>query len=239
MVLSRNMLKVKKYTQNEGECAICAVASLSHFYKKEINDEYVKNLIEKRARKQGLWTTEMGELLNILGFNSIKLVTANLNMIDFSWSNFSKPKIIKKIKRLSQYYKRINHEFSDMMSHVHQWLTDKENDNSIVIDHDFPVHIKRCIDRGIPVIATINATVLFKLPKGPVAGVYNNKELDIKGTAQEHAVVIRGYDSKNVYIVDSDNGPDTQFKKYRTGYYKLTWNKFLIGTQNGDLLYAE
>jgi hypothetical protein len=52
------------------------------------------------------------------------------------------------------------------------------------------------------------------------------RDRDIKGEILEHAVVLRGYDDKGLFVVDSEE----------QRYYKLSWHDFLLNVSSGDLI---
>ena len=190
-------------------------------------------LVSKRQRKDGLYTSEQGRLLNKLGFEVVTIVTANLDLIDFSWDGLSKKCVIQRMKKLRTHYKRICDKcFARYVNDMILWLEDSDYDNQIIIDNEFKKHIKHQLNRGIPVGALINWTSLFKFTKGSRC---NNG--DITGVGENHAIVLRGYDNKGVFVVDSNVDHFTgKRKKYRRGYYKLLWEKFLVNIPGGDLI---
>lgn len=241
MTQKRVLLSVKRFKQKSNECAVCASTSLANYYDKSIVYNKVRKLLNARTRQNGLYTVEQADLLNTLGFECVTIVTNDLNLVDYSWSKLSKSGLVRKLEKLLSHIRRSKSHFSphstlstyqksreQCVSKMIEWLKNTEHDNRLVIDHDFPKYIKKSLDQGHPVGVSVNATSMFRLKKGGA-----KRDADIKGEVEEHALVIRGYDDKGVFIVDSDFSTEA---RYKTGYYKVTWEQLLINMSSGDLL---
>ncbi len=234
MKKDRVLLNLKRWKQRPAECAIAAATTIAHFYDKDVTYEEVRELVPRSIRKNGLWTSQEARLLNELGFGKVTIVTADLDLVDFSWSDFEQDDIVDKLKKLRAHYGRARDK--DSKKYVHdmiQWLEDEDCDNQLRIDQDFPKYIKRSLKSGRPVGASVNWTALHKFSKS-AKGKPNG---DISGYTEYHAIVLRGYDEKGVFVVDSH----TQFYKGRlkniqNGYYKISWEKFLVTAPTGDLI---
>ena len=87
----------------------------------------------------------------------------------------------------------------------------------------------QCGNACVPKTKKCRTPGKLRLPEQQLTKIVHEIEDKIKDEPIEHAVVIRGYDSKGLFIVDSDSSNEV-------GYYKLTWNKFLLSVQTGDLL---
>ena len=231
-MLNRVLLNVKRFKQEPACCAIAAVASMAHFFNTDVLYKDVKKLTKESfsdyVEGEGLYTSQQCRLLNKLGFDKVTVITSNLELVDFTWSKLSKPKLLGRMKKLKAYYGRIKYqsEVKDMI----EWLENSDCDNKLIIDGDFAKYIRRSLNKGYPVIAAVNWTKMFRFRKGkPVDG-------DIKGDPEYHAFVIRGYDEEGVFVVDSHHrfytGKRSKFKK---GYYKISWEKFLTNS-TGDLI---
>lgn len=222
----RVLLNIKRFIQMPGECAIAAASSIANYYDPLVNYKEARNLVSANQRKNGLWTSQQARLLNKLGFTNVAIVTAEQEMVDFSWSKLSKHRQIKKLHEKSIHYKRRGDKFlSKWVVDMEEWLSDEECDNQLIIDWDFAKHIRRGLSANRPVGVSIAWTTFFRL------GKYD----DIKGDDEDHAVVLRGYDQKGVFVVDSHNY-SSKFKKYKNGYYKVPWEKFLVNIPSGDLV---
>lgn len=230
----RVLLSVKRFEQKPSECAIAASSSLANYYEPDVDYKDVRELIPPSLRKRGLYSSEQGRLLNKLGFESVVIVSADLELIDFSWRKFSKKRLISRLKRLRAYYGRARDK--DGKSYVHdmvKWLEDDRYDNGLVISDDFSRLIKKELNRGRPIGAAIDWTSMFKFQKETVR---KDREGDIHGWQENHAIVIRGYDDQGVFVVDSHTKYYGALKKYKRGYYKLSWDRFLIHIPAGDLI---
>jgi hypothetical protein len=230
----RVILSVKRWRQHECECAIAAASSIAHFYDPSISYKQVRKLVAPSKRSQGLYSSQQGRLLNKIGFNSVWIVTADLSMIDFSWRNMTKSKLIEKLKRKRAWYGQSRDKggkryVDDMI----KWLEDNQYDNQLVIDDNFAKFIRKELNKGRPVGAAFNWTSLFKFKKGCDD---ESKDGDIRGSENHHAVVIRGYDTHGVFVVDSHTGYSNRLRKYKRGFYKLSWDRFLVNIPGGDLI---
>lgn len=231
--MDRILLSVKRFKQFPSECAIAAASSLANFFDPGIVYKDVRELVPKRLRSEGLETAQEARLLNRLGFEAITIVTADLNLVDFGWAKYTKKSIIRRMKMLRAHYRRTKEKYlvvyvDDMID----WLEDERYDNNIVIDYEFKRHIKKQLARGVPVGAAVNWTSLFKFSKGD-----RRQNGDINGEPEDHAIVLRGCDDKGVFVVDSHYQYYTGKRaKYKSGYYKLPWDKFLVNIPGGDLI---
>lgn len=232
--MDRVLLSVKRFRQQMGECSIAAASSLANFFDSEVDYEDVRGMIPKRKRAQGLYTSQQARLLNRLGFEAITIVTADLNLIDFSWDKLTRKSLVRRMKKLRVYYRRTKEKsLWDYVDDMVKWLEDEECDNNLIIDYEFKKYIKKHLDRGVPVGAAVNWTSLFKFRKG----YRRQKDGDIKGEGEDHSIVVRGYDEKGIFVVDSHTEHYTGKRaKYKGGYYKLPWDKFLVNVPAGDLI---
>jgi len=229
------LLNVKRFKQYTSECGIAAASSIANYYKSSINYESARNLLPQQIRKNGVYTSQQARILNRLGFKKVSIVTSDLSLVDFSWRNLSKKRLIAKLKQLSRYYNRTKQKHLKLyVLDMIDWLEDKTCDNKLIIDYNLPKYIKRSIGSYKPVGACFNWTSLFRMMKSPKK---KNGAGDIYGEPESHAVVIRGYDEEGIFIVDSHHAHYRgKLKKYRKGYYKLLWANFLVNAQGGDLL---
>ena len=240
----RVLLNIKRYKQRNNECSVCAASSIANYYDKAMTYKNVRRLVPLRMRKSGLYTSQQARLLNELGFEWITMVTSDVDMVDYSWSDLTKKQIVAKLKKLRTYIRRsighmaphasycmVQKSRKECVSDLIGWLESSEYDNNLIIDNDFSKYIKRSLGKGFPVVVSINATSMFKLKKG---GKANS---DITGEHEEHSVVIRGYDDKGVFIVDSDHQFLTgDLARYKSGFYKVSWVKLLTNTSGCDLI---
>lgn len=240
MKKKRVLLNVKRFKQHPCECGIAAVAALSNFYDSSVVYRDVRKLCSKKKRERGLMTYEQAELLNKLGFGKVSIVTGDLDYFDLTWINLDKYELLEKLEKVKlyyrkkMYYKRSYKEDYDYMKGWIKWLNVDGCDNNLIIDQDFPKYIRRYLDHGRPVLGSFNWTALHKFKK---SSSYSSKNEDITGYADEHAVVIRGYDDFGIFVVDSHyQYYKGRHKKYQNGYYKISWAKFLVNAAWGDLI---
>lgn len=228
----RVLLNVRRFRQFPSECALAVTASLANFFDDSIDYESVRGMLKHSQRKGGLYTSQQGRLLNKLGFENITIVTADLNLVDFGWVSYTKKSLVRRMKKLRAHYRRLQDEAWEYVSDMIEWLEDDKFENNIIIDYAFKKYIKRQLDRGVPVGAAVNWTSLFKFSKGN-----RRQNGDIKGDVENHAIVIRGYDKDGVFVVDSHHKYYRGKRaKYRRGYYKLSWEDFLVNIPAGDLI---
>lgn len=230
----RVLLNVRRFKQRPSECGIAAASSIANYYDESVHYRDVSGMLKIREKKNGIWTSQQAKLLNDLGFTAVTIVTAEQDVVDFTWSKLSKDKIIERLRRKAAYYGRAKDTYTrDRVRHLADWLADEECNNSLIIDWDFARHIRRNLDAGRPVGAAIAWTRYWRKPKSGKDGIND----DIKGETDDHAIVLRGYDASGVFVVDSH----AQFyigrlRKYKNGYYKIPWEKFLVNIPEGDLI---
>ena len=227
--MSKIILNVQRFKQHPSECAIAAVSSIAQFYDKGVDYSEVRKLLPPRKRQGGLYTSQQARLLNELGFYKVSIVTADQDVVDFSWSKLNKHQIIDKLRKMRCYFgKARKYNFKEYVHDILVWLEDENYDNNLIINNDYPKYIKRSLKYGRPVAASINWTTAFQYAKG--GG-------DIKGSEEHHAVVVRGCDDSGVFLVDSHHQKYRgRLQKYKSGYYKWSWNKFLTNMGQGDLI---
>ncbi len=231
----RVLLPVKRFKQYPSECGIAATASLANYYDSSVKYEDIRKLIPSRKRNKGTFSSQQGRMLNELGFSNVNIVTADLDLVDFSWRELSKRGLINKLRKVRAHHSRAgDQEGKRYANDMVKWLEDEECDNRLIIDDDFPKYIKRCLDADRPIGVSLNWTALFKLAKS--AGKKNG---DITGQEEDHSVILRGYDDKGVFIVDSHHQwYRGKRKKYKNGFYKINWATLLINIPQGDLIWV-
>ncbi len=223
---------LKRFRQKPAECAVASAATLANYFDSEVTYKKVTRMMPYSEKKDGLITSQQCILLNKLGFECVTIVTADQTIIDFAWAKLRKKSLIKKIKSKRAHYGRARNKDAYVeVDYMVQWLEDDRYDNSLIIDYDWRKYITRSLNRGYPVGANFDWTTMHRFSKGS-----RGDRGDITGETEDHSVVIRGYDREGVYFVDPHwecyNGKRA---KYRNGYYKVSWDTFLINT-TGDLI---
>lgn len=228
-------LKITRYKQKPGHCAIAACATVGNFYNPDIDYEQSQKIVKKKVVKdidEGLDSGEIGSLLNHLGFRKVTIVTTNLNIFDYSWSKYKKNHLISTMKEMGKSYKG---EYREVLKSLRKWLEFNQFDNNIIIDYDFSKYIRQALDDKKPLVLSFNWTMYFKYAK--YKGIIENA---IKGEAEEHAVVAYGYNKKGVYICDSHHQCyKYRLKKYRDGLYTIPWEHLMTIMGLGDLYIPE
>lgn len=227
-------LKVNRFQQDPCCCAVAACASIINYYNTNINYTKVKEIAEKKVAKtvstEGLTSGETCSLLNILGFNKVVLISSDINLFDYQWVKYKKKRMINTLKEAVQ--KKKNRYNKATLRDVYKWYKKTEYDNQIIIDYDFGKYIRQQLNKGKPVLLSFNWTIFFKYEK---SGKYSVDP--INGEYEEHAVVSNGYDKKGVWIIDSHHQYyKYRRKKYRKGFYKISWENLMTVIGMGDVI---
>jgi len=231
-------LKVVRYMQDPCCCAVASCATTSNYYNPEIDYKVAKEIaIKKITAKvvdEGLESAEIGMLLNKLGFYKVTIVTSALNLIDYTWAGFRKKKMIDILEK-SAVAKTDKKEKKDTRYYI-KWLKNKQYDNELVISYDFGKYIRKHLNKKKPVILSFNWTIFQKYVKENEYGLDD----PFNGDGVEHAVVANGYDDKGVWIVDSHHQCyKYRRKKYRRGFYKVSWENLMTCMGYGDVFLPE
>ncbi len=230
-------LKVTHYLQDPAHCAVGACSVIANYYNTEMDYDSTKKeayKVSKNIPEVGLDSGQICSLLNRLGFYKVTLVSSSFNVFDYSWRKYGKKRLLVELENASK-KKKEEVEKSETKS-VYKWFKQKDFDNNIVITYDFGKYIRQHLNKGKPLVLTFNWTMFFKFAKENMEG----KEDSINGNFEEHAVVANGYDKYGVWIVDSHH----QFykykrKKYRRGFYKISWENLMTIMGEGDLILPE
>jgi hypothetical protein len=213
----REVIRVQRFRQRKDECAIAAVATLANYYDPLMSYRDIRRLVSVKDRKSGLDAAQQGMLLNQLGFTKITIVSYDLLVFDYGWNRYTNKGIVSRLSKLHRLLvARGETEYAKLARHYIAWLGASACENHLKIDNDLAYYVKRYIRLQRPIGAIMNHTSMYKDSKGSIA-----TGGDIRNYAKYHAVVIRGYDADNVFLVDSDS--------YRnaSGFYKMKWSKFL------------
>ncbi len=228
-------LKITRYKQYPGHCAVAACGTVANYYNKDMNYDVSQDVAKKKVNKNiddGLDSGEIGSLLNHLGFKKVNIVSTNLHILDYSWVKLSKPQLISKMREMKKTYKG---EYKDVLKSLYKWIDTEEFDNNIIIDYDFGKYIRQTLDKKQPLVISFNWTMYFKYSK------YTSYVPDsIKGDYEEHGVVAYGYNKKGVHICDSHHQCyKYRLKKYRDGLYLIPWEHLMSIMGWGDLYIPE
>ncbi len=229
MIAKSRRLKVKRFIQDPSHCAVAACAMVANYYNSDIDYEFCKALTYEKINKpkniyfDGLYTGECCLLLHYLGFKKIHVVSSNIDLFDYSWKNISKKELIFNLTKMKKKYKGKEEELKDLNS-LQKFLRFASR-NRLIVDFKFAKYIKKYINQGIPILASINWTVFFEYAKYNEDG---NPD-PIFGDPEQHVFVITGYNDKGVMIVDSHQEYyKYSRKKYRKGYYTILWEELMV-----------
>ena len=226
---SGKILKVHRFRQSPGECSIAASAAVAHYYNKSINYKLVSHIAENDG--DGLYTPDIGILLNRIGFTKVTIISADVNHFDFTWKDFTKEQLISELKHCKRYNR--DKDSKEIASAYVKFLCSESNENSLIIDHRFGDYIRASIDEGEPVMVCFNFNIFHEIEKWDDNGEPDPR----KGHAEEHEVVVSGYDDEGVYIVDSHHELYTgKLRKYRNGRYKMKWETLMTVMGLGDVI---
>lgn len=231
-------LQVNRFNQDAGCCAIAASACVSNYWDSNKNYDIAKQItykeIIRKAEEKGLHSGEICLLLNKMGFNKVTLVSSSMDVFDYSWQDYNKSKMIKVLEE-SLEQKTVSEE-KKQTKLILKWLKDTNYNNQIIIDYNFGKYIREFIRSKKPLIVSFNWTIFFRYYKADC----ENKADTFNGSAEWHAAVIYGYDSKGVHICDSHNALYTyKRKKYRSGFYKMSWENLMTVIGEGDIFLPE
>ena len=230
-------LKVSRFQQEPSCCAVSACALMGNYWDVDIDYKYTKvttlKYISKKVDEEGLDSGQMCRLLNRLGFRKVTLFTSDLRMVDFSWRHYKRKKIIEMMKELLK--KKKDTDYNSDIRSVVKWLSDFNYNNQLVITYDFGRHIRESISKNRPVMLSFNWTKFFKYCK------VNDGSLDPYNVEEEvHAVAAYGYDKRGVNICDSHHEYyKYKLKKYRKGFYKISWENLMTVIGPGDVYAAD
>lgn len=230
-------LNVARFKQDPAHCAIAASAVVANFQNRKIDYQLAKYVCQNKVVKdtsEGLWSGQIGLLLNRLGFKKVTLVSSDMDIYDYTWSQFTRPKLIELLRKTVRTYS-IDEVTRGNAKCSYKFLEESPA-NKIVIDYHFADFIRESLDAGFPLVLSFNWTIFFQFPK------YNEKgKLDPhNGSPEHHAVVARGYNTKGVHIVDSHHRfYKYSRKQYREGYYLIPWEELLTIMGTGDLVIGE
>lgn len=223
------ILPVKVYEQFIAECSVAASSSIANFYNSNIDYKDVREIassVSPTFSEEGLYSGDLGVLLNTLGFNKVHIVTTDVSIFDYSWQKYSKKKMKKALKSKIGFMSKdkTNHDAVLMLESYINFLSNKRS-NKIIIDYEFDKYIINEINSQRPVLLSFNWNVLFKYAKRNDAG----KDA-IDGEYTDHSVVVCGYDTDGVILADSHKEKRSikNVKYLEKGIYKVDWKYIMI-----------
>jgi ABC-type bacteriocin/lantibiotic exporter with double-glycine peptidase domain len=230
------LLKVQRFMQMNAHCAVAASATVANYYNSSVTYENTIPLakrVQRTVDKDGMNSAEIGLLLNKLGFKKVRIISSDINYLDYSWTDISKTKLIE-IMRLEG--NRRDDEYRYLCKSMVRFLTAAKRKNEIVIDYRFGNAIREAIDNRKPVMVDYNWTMFFRKVKE------DQKEMPDprKGDYTRHAVVIYGYNKAGAYVADSHQRLyKYRLKEFRKGRYHVPWETLMTIMGFGDVFIAE
>ena len=230
-------LKVSRFLQDPAYCSVGSCAVISSFYNPEMDYEFVKKEADKMTSTisdEGLHSGQICYLLNKLGFYKVTLVSSVFECFDYSWQKLGKKRMLEELENAVKTKKDPDQKIQT--KEIYKWYKQKEFDNNIIITYDFGKYIRKHLNKKKPLILTFNWNMFFKFPKEKEDG----KSCPINGVSEIHAVVINGYDDKGVWVCDSHHQYyKYKRKKYRRGFYKISWENLMTTMGEGDVIIPE
>ena len=215
-------LRVKRFIQDPCYCAIASCAVIANHYNSYITYDITKKIADKKwhVKNEGIETSQIGVLLNSLGFKKITIVSNDLVVFDFSWKDLSRKNMVRKLLDFA----KKNPGYDEVVENYRKFLLNRKSINKIVIDYDYGPYIRENLDAGRPILFSFNWTMYFRFSKA----CDHNKFDPLQGEPEIHAVVIYGYDDEGVRIVDSHSEYYKYSRqKYSTGRYKMKWEHLM------------
>ncbi len=178
-----------------------------------------------------MYSGHIGSLLNHLGFKSVKIITCDLDIVDFTWNKFSHRKKVAAMNAMLR--TRLDEDIRDNLHALKDFLSDKRFKNSVVIDHHFGEQIRNALDAKTPILVSYNWTMLWGFPKTD----YDDIPDYIRGGQDYHSVCLRGYNDKGIHVVDSHwEFYKRKLIEYRNGFYTIPWEELLTVIGTGDII---
>jgi hypothetical protein len=224
---SGKVLKVRRIRQKPAECAIASSVAVAQYYNKLIEYRAVSRAMDSGGR--GLYTPEIGTLLNRLGFTKVTVVSADLDYFDYTWRD--REKLLAELLHSKRYEK--DADTRKVAAAYVKFLTTEGVENELILNHHFGDYIRKSIDANEPVMISFNFNMFHELGKQDDAGKVNPR----KGSCEQHEVIVNGYDAKGVSIVDSHTKMyKGRLSKFRNGRYKMTWETLMTVMGSGDVI---
>lgn len=225
------------YPQDPCYCAVASCAVVANYFNPDIDYKCAKKIADKMIKnieEEGLDSGDICRILNRLGFNTVTMVSSDVDIFDYTWEKYG----VRKMKNvMEEAISKKKDIFSrSKLRNIYKWYISLNNTSIIKIDFNFRKYIIKHLNRKKPVMVSLSWTVLMKFPTvGPKGSDPINGEEEI------HSVVLNGYDNKGVWIIDSHRDYyKYKRKRHRKGYYKVSWDTLLtcMGS-TGDILLPE
>lgn len=245
-------LQITIEEQKDDECLSSCILAVFKYWKVKVTLNEIIEKISTDSDKLYDWEFKAGELAIKQGLKA-RIYSNVTQLFDPSWINLDQKRLIKKLKQelnysqkreksIKQYPRQRNPFFPNernlfLLNETIAKRITKEIGSAIrfletggKIDFS-PISkelIEKIIDKNIPIIASFNPALLFRMQR-----VLNNLPNDIKGVSWGHEVVISGYTKKKFIL--SDPGGDFYKDSFN---YKVNKDLLLesIFRYNGQLI---
>ena len=123
-------VKINRFLQDPGFCAIATCATLANFYDSSIDYNHVKELLKLDSIESfdGLDSGEIGILLNKLGFKKVTIVTSDFKVVDYSWENYGRKRLVECLLKMRD--RKTPEGYIDCKD-FYKWLKDYNYDNNL------------------------------------------------------------------------------------------------------------
>ena len=229
------ILPISVYSQRNAECAVASMASVSNFYRSDLDYEYMRDLVGRsfpNFSKEGLDTGEMCIVLNKVGFRRVSIVSTDVGIFDYKWRTFSKQKMKETLKLK---IKKTKNKDDKEYAKLYYKFLDFNKNNKLILDYEFDKYIVKEIDKNRPLLLSFNWNILFREPKRDK----NEVEDQFTGEYMYHAVVVCGYNKAGVFLADSHKSMRSRrnIKYIKKGIYHVEWKYIMLALgRAGDLI---
>lgn len=189
-------LDISRIKQAEEECGPAALAQVLEYYGTKVPLEKITKAISADSDKWRDWIFRMGIFAMQQGFKT-ETITLSTDVFDPTWFDLSKEEIIAKLEEEQKFYEKNPEKalpwFDQEMKSAIEYL---KKDGKISFKPTTKELIKSYLDKKIPVIASLNYTILQKWSR------YDEHKINEYGSATGHVVVVAGYENNKFIVVD-------------------------------------
>jgi len=202
-------LQVHPLVQPPDECAVACVAMVLAYHGYSVPLERLQSFVPNDSPKWRDWLIWLGYGVQRLGGSS-KVVTMSTQVFDMSWRQLSMQKLANKLRNEQRQLKAVaktgnepqpgylqEHLVRVELPEVTAALAYLNAGGTLLIEPLTVDLLQGCIDRGLPVIVSVDATILYRSARTA------RKKVDSgTGTTWGHVVIVCGYDNNHFFVVD-------------------------------------
>lgn len=226
---------------NDESCGPTSLHAIYKFYHLDLALEEVIQGVDK-SLSGGTLAPMLGKHALNQGFKT-RIYTYNLNLFDPSWFHsdiihhhhphyeaLDGPSLIEKLKEQME-YKNSTFFIEEALAYI-EYL---ELGGEICMDSLNVDLLKKYFNQGVPILAALSATYLYRTPRELFTSEGKSTYDDIRGAPCGHFVVLCGYDeNKRLIVVADPHGNNPLFKN---NYYKVPINRLINSILLGVLTY--